>query len=152
MVVLGFEEWRGGQRRVVVQDLVGGWTLVTEPAEGPQINAGELEKWSWASGTKFRLVTREVGAIAPMYGLRENANAQPDIGFPPDGGSGMKAVALWSWWPSEKEGEGDGELLFPRGAEVRECIDVNGDWFFGSYMGKKGLFPAPYVRVVDVGV
>lgn len=153
MVILGFEEWRGGQRRVVVQDSVGGWTLITEPAVGPQIHTGELEKWSWGpAGSKFRLVTREVGAIAPMYGLRENANAQPDIGFPPDGGSGMKAVALWSWWPSEKEGEGDGELLFPRGAEVRECIDVNGDWFFGSYMGKKGLFPAPYVRVVDVGV
>ena len=51
--------------------------------------------------------------------------------------------------PSENEGEGEGELAFPRGAEVRECVDVNTDWFFGAYMGKKGLFPAPYVRVLD---
>jgi hypothetical protein len=61
----------------------------------------------------------------------------------------MRALASWSWYP--KEGEGDNELLFPRGAEIRECFDVNGDWFFGVYMGAKGLFPAPYVRVLDKG-
>ena len=34
-------------------------------------------------------------------------------------------------------------------AEVREVEDVNGDWFHGSYMGAQGLFPSPYVRVVE---
>jgi hypothetical protein len=62
----------------------------------------------------------------------------------------MKALAMWSWYP--KEEDGDNELLFPKGAEVRECVDVNGDWFWGVYMGAKGLFPAPYVKVLDKGV
>ncbi|KAI1494734.1 hypothetical protein F5X96DRAFT_676212 [Biscogniauxia mediterranea] len=67
-------------------------------------------------------------------------------GFPPDGGVGLRATAVWSWYP--QPGAED-ELLFPKGAEVREVEDVNGDWFFGSYMGAKGLFPAPYVRVFE---
>ena len=41
------------------------------------------------------------------------------------------------------------ELAFPKGSEVREVVDVNGDWFFGAYMGTKGLFPAPYVKVLE---
>jgi hypothetical protein len=40
------------------------------------------------------------------------------------------------------------ELMFPKGAEVLEVEDVNGEWFHGLYMGKQGLFPAPYVRLV----
>jgi hypothetical protein len=68
--------------------------------------------------------------------------------FPPDGGVGMKGIALWSWYPAVGA---DDELLFPKGAEIRECKDVNVDWFHGTYMGKKGLFPAPYVKM-DHGI
>jgi hypothetical protein len=38
--------------------------------------------------------------------------------------------------------------MFPKGAEIAEVEDVNGEWFHGFYMGAGGLFPAPYVRVV----
>ncbi|KAB2574729.1 Regulator of cytoskeleton and endocytosis [Lasiodiplodia theobromae] len=63
--------------------------------------------------------------------------------FPPDGGLGLRALALWSYWP--QEGVRD-ELMFPKGAEIREAEDINGDWFWGVYCGKKGLFPGNYVR------
>ncbi|KAK3296162.1 uncharacterized protein B0H64DRAFT_360386 [Chaetomium fimeti] len=65
--------------------------------------------------------------------------------FPPDGGVGPKAVAGWGWTPAAG---GEDELMFPRGAEVLEIEDVNGEWFHGFYMGEGGLFPAPYVRLL----
>ena len=55
---------------------------------------------------------------------------------------------MWSYYPEEGEG-GKGELLFPKGAEVREVEDINEEWYFGVYAGEKGLFPAQYVRVLD---
>jgi hypothetical protein len=58
----------------------------------------------------------------------------------------MTALAEWGWFP--KEGADD-ELLFPRGAEIRECKDVNGDWWHGTYMGTQGLFPSPYVKILE---
>ncbi|OBT63299.1 hypothetical protein VE03_07935 [Pseudogymnoascus sp. 23342-1-I1] len=141
MITVGFEDARGGQRRVVVQDRVGGRGLFEEPAKTQDAVDAGLQQWSWADGTRARLVANNVASTAPT------GNPAMTREFPPDGGMGMRAVALWSWYP--KEGEGANELLFPRGAEVREVVDVNGDWFHGSFMGAKGLFPAPYVRVLD---
>ncbi|KKY23268.1 putative ring finger domain-containing protein [Diplodia seriata] len=63
--------------------------------------------------------------------------------FPPDGGLGLRVLALWSYWP--QEGVND-ELMFPKGAEIREAEDINGDWYWGCYCGRKGLFPGNYVR------
>lgn len=77
------------------------------------------------------------------------ADANNEPGFPPDGGVGMKALAIWGWYPAD---DTDDELLFPKGAEVRECKDVNTDWYYGSYMGKSGLFQANYVRVLDTTI
>ncbi len=162
MVVLAFEDLQGGQRRVVLRDLVGGWELAMENVRLPQSPATmspplgsastggvEVHKWSWAPGTKARLVSSDVAVPVTLH-TWSALQAIPGLtnDFPLDGGSGMCAVAMWSWWPSENEREGEGELAFPRGAQVGECVDVNTDWFFGSYMGRKGLFPAPYVRVL----
>lgn len=145
MIIFGFEDSRGGQRRIIVQDLVGGCGLHEEPSKALDHSGQDLQQWSWAEGSQVRLVTTDVAAAAPTTSISVSLTAK----FPPVGGSGMRALANWPWYP--KEGEGDNELLFPRGAEIRECVDVNGDWFFGVYMGAKGLFPAPYVRVVDKG-
>ncbi|KAG4034400.1 hypothetical protein MFRU_003g03650 [Monilinia fructicola] len=148
MVIVGFEDDRGGQRRVIVQDLVGGHSLEIEPILYPSADhtIPELQKWSWgqSNDTFVRLVTTDPSKTAPtsVPGLTIERS------FPPDGGIGMSSLAIWSWWPAE--GASD-ELMFPKGAEVRECKDVNGDWFWGCYMGSKGLFPAPYVRVLDEG-
>ena len=69
--------------------------------------------------------------------------------YPPSGGIGLRVVALWSYWP--KEGDDD-ELAFPKGAEIRECEDINGDWFWGVYCGRKGLFPGSYGKEYVDGV
>ncbi|KAM0276758.1 hypothetical protein ACHAQH_006407 [Verticillium albo-atrum] len=137
MVVVGFVEGQGGQFRHVVQDLVGGRKLTVETA-GEVEEARGLQRWSWLDGDRKveRLVTVNVAVSAPES---EGAAA-----FPSDGGAGWSAVASWAWFPKAED-----ELMFPRGAEVREIEDVNGDWFFGVYMGAKGLFPSPYVKRVD---
>lgn len=144
MVIVGFEDNRGGQRRVTVHDLVGGRGLHEEPFNSPDHPDLQQWSWTWADGTRNKLVTSDVMKTAPT--------SVPGIviagGFPPDGGSGMTCVALWSWYPAE--GAND-ELLFPKGAELREVTDVNTDWFHGTYMGKRGLFPAPYARILDKG-
>jgi len=138
MVVVGFEDGDVGQRRVVVKDLVGGHALKDEGAEG--VNTVDL---SWQEGRErqSRTVSKQVtsgvsaGEVSPLL-----------VRFPPDGGVGMRVLALWSYYPSEG---GKDELMFPKGAEIREVEDINGDWFWGCYAGAIGLFPGNYVRILD---
>ncbi|KAH8821634.1 hypothetical protein F5884DRAFT_95932 [Xylogone sp. PMI_703] len=139
MVVVGFEDIRGGQCRVIVKDLVGGRGLHEESCTQPDLNAMGIQKWSWADGTHMRLATTDVSKTAPTSATGMSIEKS----FPPDGGVGMKCLALWSWYRNE---EADDELLFPKGADIMEVKDVNGDWYHGTYMGQRGLFPAPYVR------
>ncbi len=149
MIVVGFEDSRGGQRRIIIQDLVGGRGLKQEPLP----NNAELEKWSWGNGihirgddTNFKIATIDVMKSTPPPAPGGSVNSNGSASFPPDGGVGMTALAEWGWFP--KEGADD-ELLFPRGAEIRECKDVNGDWWHGTYMGTQGLFPSPYVKILE---
>ncbi|KAJ4268622.1 hypothetical protein NW762_002689 [Fusarium torreyae] len=139
MVIVGFTDGKIGQWRYVAQDLVGGRGLRSEQAESAEHRERGLQKWIWHHNDQnlARLVTRDVSETAPTV----DGFAQS---FPPDGGVGMKATARFGWFP--KAGSDD-ELLFPRGAEIKEIEDVNGEWFFGAYMGSRGLFPAPYVRL-----
>ncbi|KAG5977291.1 hypothetical protein E4U55_006896 [Claviceps digitariae] len=141
MAVIGFTEGKVGQWRFIERDVVGGRFVRAEPYDdpGPNTQPG-LQKWSWKMDNerRERLVTKDVSATAPA--------ASPDQHFPPDGGVGLKASARWAWYP--QAGSKD-ELLFPKGAEICEVEDVNGDWFSGTYMGEKGLFPAPYVRLLQ---
>ncbi|KAM5351406.1 hypothetical protein ACJ41O_004129 [Fusarium nematophilum] len=141
MVVVAFADGKIGQWRYVAQDLVGGRGLRSEPAENPEHREKGLQKWVWKQGdqTLARLVTRDVSEAAPA----SDGSTTFAQSFPPDGGVGMKASAWWGWYP--KPGADD-ELLFPRGAEIKEIEDINGDWYSGSYMGSRGLFPAPYLR------
>lgn len=158
LTILGFDDARGGQHRVVLHDLVGGRCLLQEPYRGSDVDGLPLQLWSWAGGAQGRLVTVDVAAVVPSRLLQQLAASLRLAGtFPPEGGVGLRALALWSWYPKvDEEGEagaaaGGDELLFPKGAEIRECVDVNGDWFFGVYMGVGKLFPAPYVRVIGGG-
>lgn len=142
MVVVAFAEGKDGLSRYVAKDLVGGRSLRSEAPEKPELQNKGLQKWTWQNGdqTMARLITRDVSETAPTSdGTKAMAHH-----FPPDGGMGLRASARWAWYP--KIGSDD-ELLFPRGAEIKEIEDINGDWFFGSYMGTRGLFPAPYVRL-----
>ena len=138
MVVVGFQDGDIGQRRVVVKDLVGGHALKDERAEG-----AATVNFSWQEGRErqSRTVSKQVapgitaGEVSPLLAR-----------FPPDGGVGMRVLALWSYYPAE--GATD-ELTFPRGAEIGEVEDINGDWFWGCYAGAKGVFPENHVRILD---
>ena len=151
MVVVGFEDSHGGQRRVIIQGLVGGSGLNEQFFPGKDASGAELQKWAWGDGvdikgddTHAKLVTTDVMKTAP----KSWPELVIDDRFPPDGGIGMVCAAEWSWYPVP---DAEDELLFPKGAEIRECRNVNDDWYHGTYMGKRGLFPSPYVRVLDSG-
>ncbi|KAH7629092.1 hypothetical protein B0T09DRAFT_384109 [Sordaria sp. MPI-SDFR-AT-0083] len=64
--------------------------------------------------------------------------------FPPDGGTGTKVTARFSWYRSSLEAKN--ELIFPKGAEITEVEVLNEEWGVGWYMGEVGLFPRGYVR------
>ena len=142
MAIVGFTEGKIGQWRYVDRDIVGGRTLRTEPYDSPEHGGQGLQKWTWSQGDQKweRLVTKDVKEIAPA----SDGSVTFSQTFPPDGGIGLRGTAKWSWYPQPGV---DDELLFPRGAEIREIEDVNGEWFHGTYMGAKGLFPAKYVRL-----
>ena len=143
MVMVAFREGGDGLYRYVSRDLVGGHSLRTIPVEGDP----SVQKWCWKEGgtTVGRLVSVDVASSAPVLDEGEVDGMAMTGRFPDDGGGGMVARARWGWLPAQ----GKGELYFPRGAEVREVEDLNGDWFAGRYMGLKGVFPAAYVVVVS---
>lgn len=136
MEIVGFQEGKGGQKRYVVRDLVGGRRLNTEDVPGD----AHVQRWTWYEGDARgeRLVATNVAETV----IQGPASSEA---FPPDGGFGWNALARWAWYPAE--GARD-ELLFPKGAEITEIEDANGEWYHGVYMGNKGLFPAPYVMLL----
>ncbi len=138
MVVVGFQDGDAGQSRIVVKDLVGGHALKDEGGEGAATGS-----WSWPNGRErqSRTVSKQVAS-----GVNIGEGSPLLARFPPDGGVGMRVRALWSYYPAE--GVSD-ELMFPKGAEIREVADINGDWFWGCYSGASGLFPGNHVRILD---
>ncbi|GAB7339792.1 hypothetical protein MBLNU457_6342t2 [Dothideomycetes sp. NU457] len=134
MAVTGFEDREGGQRRVVVRDMVGGWALKEEQEPSPDNG----QQWGW----------REEDGTAVVHPSRAGSHAidpaQRNMMFPPDGGVGLRVLALWSYFPA-----GGDELAFPKNAEITEAEDINGDWFWGVFAGRKGLFPGNYGRVIS---
>ncbi|TLD34147.1 hypothetical protein PspLS_00359 [Pyricularia sp. CBS 133598] len=147
MVVVGFREAKPGRwYRLILRDLVGGRKLKVNTVEGfPQ-----LQRWSWVSEdgrTMERLVSvdvRERAIMGPeVEGLPAAAVAAGETTvFPPDGGTGWRRQARWAWYP---EPDARDELMFPKGAEIREINDENPQWFSGTYMGERGVFPANYM-------
>lgn len=142
MAVVGFTEGNIGQWRYLDRDIVGGRGLSVEPFESQTNRGQKLQKWTWHDGHQEyeRLVAANVAETAPASDPGVSSTQQ----FPADGGAGWRGRAGWSWYP---EGGVSNELMFPKGAEIREIRDMNGDWFFGSYMDKAALFPAPYVTL-----
>lgn len=163
MVTVVFEpdvsdEGDGGMRRVVKHDLVGGWkmtdadirawnsqhNLYASPPTSPPLSSRGT--WSWkedASGTRKGMRSRSSTLTSVSNGI--SGLSHSNMKFPPDGGLGTQGVAYYAYWPEDGE-DGAGELKLPRGAEVREIEDVNGDWWSGVYAGDVGVFPYGYVR------
>lgn len=141
MIIIGFEDSGNGQRRIVVEDLVGGHALNnTTDSEG--------KVWRWrgeSQQTQVRTAPKAVNGRS-FSGTISHSNNLAAGKYPPNGGVGMRVLAMWSYWP--QEGVED-ELAFPKGAEIRECEDINGDWFLGIYCGRKGVFPGNYCRILE---
>jgi hypothetical protein len=138
MVIVGFEDRDGGQRRMVVRDLVGGFALkedaeVSSGARSPTTGM-PMREWKW----------RDYEGKVHNYRAPSGA-AIPAQRFPPDGGVGLRLKARWNYWP--EDGIKD-ELAFPRHAEIREATDINGDWYWGVYCGTTGLLPASFVASI----
>ncbi|KAK3301948.1 uncharacterized protein B0T15DRAFT_541541 [Chaetomium strumarium] len=160
MAVVGFisspDSERGSfLKRKVLRDLVGGRRLKVEEYRGQM----QICSWREQGRELRRSMTKDVSASIPEGtmtmmtaegGRLEDGNPQATTTtttsrFPPDGGAGHRAVAGWGWIPAPGV---EDELMFPKGAEIVEVEDVNGEWFHGFYMDAQGLFPAPYVRLV----
>ena len=95
-----------------------------------------------ARGQRFIVIKDIVGGHALNF-----SDTSPTSGsYPPSGGCGFRVSAQWSYWP--KEGDDD-ELAFPRGAEIQECENIDANWSWGVYCGRKGLFPSSFCKVVD---
>ncbi|KAL2164705.1 hypothetical protein VTH06DRAFT_3922 [Thermothelomyces fergusii] len=151
MAVVGFvpDERQGGPlwKRVVQRDLVGGRRVKFEDLGAAAPPGLRVATWRDAAGRKLeRLFSADASVptagAAAAAGLSDGGFAKA---FPPDGGTGHRAVAGWGWTPAAGV---EDELLFPRGAEILEVEDVNGEWYHGFYMGAQGLFPAPYVWLI----
>jgi hypothetical protein len=153
MVFLGFEDRDGGQKRVVVRDLVGGAALREEDGGGemasdtvapanvgagppPESPATDRQVWTW----------REDDGTVRNARFPEEHRGAAGRGLPPDGGVGRRIVAGWSYYPGDNVTD---ELMFPKGAEIKEVRDINGAWYWGVYAGSSGLFPGNYGYVVS---
>ncbi|KAF2204282.1 hypothetical protein GQ43DRAFT_429119 [Delitschia confertaspora ATCC 74209] len=161
VVVVGFEDRDGGQRRVVTQDLVGGLAFRDDEDEQTHHGAQSVHApisttsppgsslWSWrdSDGSIHRSTISNSHSSIARLNPGTHAFSAPEINsrFPPEGVIGLRVVALWSYFPAE--GVTD-ELMFPKNAELREVEDINGDWYIGSYAGRRALFPGNYGRVV----
>ncbi|KAH8894953.1 hypothetical protein GQ53DRAFT_715684 [Thozetella sp. PMI_491] len=153
MVVVRFVDGPGGQRRIVAHDLVGGRMLRVETLAPGHAQSHGLQIWSWSGGAKLsekyqRLVSVDVKACADAAGVEPALRAKLTDRFPAEGGCGPRVLARWAWYPEPGPNHGD-ELLFPKGAEITEVDQFDEAWFHGTYMGAKGVFPAPYVRTLD---
>ena len=180
VIVAFFEDKKGGvPRRVVLEDLVGGYRLETDkvpPTTAAAVEAKkrgvDLESWYvWYAEKRMfeHYVSHDVRMSAGILYSSSSAEAPASSGavmsasaaaaaavvnqpFPPLGGVGYTATARWAYYPEPSSDDGataDDELLFPRHAEIREVEDVNGEWFHGVYMGRKGLFPSGFVRLAQ---
>ncbi|KAI0581804.1 RING finger domain containing protein [Pyrenophora tritici-repentis] len=94
-------------------------------------------------GAQRRKVVRD---LVGGYALKEEEEMTMRLQrYPPDGGVGLRLLARWAYWPDEGV---EDELAFPRGAEIREAADINGDWYWGVYCGVGRLFPANHVTAI----
>ncbi|KAL8822304.1 MAG: hypothetical protein Q9191_006959 [Dirinaria sp. TL-2023a] len=136
MIVIGHATSATGGQRTVVQDLVGGHALKEDGNPEESGGRGRKPEWKWKEENTIRTLPTQKRTST------SNAARAP---LPPSGGTGLSATALWSYYP--QEGVQD-ELGFPKGAEITEAEDINGDWFWGIYCGKGGVWPSAYARVV----
>ena len=175
MVVLVFDtDELGHQRRIILDDLVGGWKCTdddirawneamrrnnhvrdgaaivdsTLPNHGPD-TPEQTGRWHWHDdpGSATRKSRSRVSMSAMLASLASEP-AATQSSFPPSGGFGFKAQAMWSYLPADGD-DGKGEIMFPKNAELGEIEEINEDWWRGVYAGEEGLIYARFARRVS---
>ena len=144
MIILGFDDGPLGQHRIVVRDLVGGHALKDNNSNTASSLSAEQNKleWRWRDEGAVRTASHTTPSNSPSLGYPSSSSSPQ---YPPSGGVGLAAVALWAYWPEE---DANDQLGFPKHAEIREAVDVNGDWFWGVYCGRGDFWPGAYARVI----
>ncbi|KAL9108582.1 MAG: hypothetical protein Q9227_006668 [Pyrenula ochraceoflavens] len=171
MITISFEPFTDDlSRRVIHQDLVGGWALdyrknrdsnnndnTTAAAPSSSSNNNNTTtipdkragQWSWRESDGSTLTKPSSPSPSPSSKQLPNTTAAP----PPaasssSSSSSLTCRALYSYFPDkEADPTASDELGFPKGAEIGVVEDINGDWFLGVYCGEVGLLPRVVVEV-----
>ena len=97
-------------------------------------------------GGHLRMIVRQlVGGWSFKEDDSSRSGQVPAVRLPPDGGVGLRCLALYSYFPQDAVTD---ELAFPKNAEVGEAEKLNDDWYSGVHAGRNGLFPSNHVRVL----
>lgn len=150
MIIVGFED---DARRIIMQDLVGGWRLRDDDEAAALSSNDTTDTFNPSSsdpvGSRSGIFTwREPSAPHSPITKTATSASITSKSFPPSGGFGAHCVALYSYIPDPDDPTTADELGFPRGAEITEAEDVNGDWWWGVYLGRGGVWPGGYARVI----
>lgn len=146
MIVVGFQDSPSGQKRVVVNELVGGHAMDDDALLTSDQTSLTAHGYTWRDGAKVQVRNSSKQSSHPNASTSPSQPLLPKK-FPPNGGAGMRLSASWSYWPEE---DTERTLAFPKGAVISEVVDINGDWFWGIYAGAKGFLPGNYGKVIEV--
>jgi len=126
---------KAGKRALVQYDYDKAEDNEIELVEGQVVTHIEMVDDDWWMGTNEK---GESGLFPSNYVelVDEGAESQPE------GGSGKTAVAQYDYEAAEEN-----ELSFPDGATIADVAFPDDDWWFGTYGGQSGLFPANYVTL-----
>ncbi|KAK2732664.1 hypothetical protein FQN57_002585, partial [Myotisia sp. PD_48] len=169
MVIIGLEDHEDGQRRIIVQGLVGGhsWehfnpSSPTNSSQQQQLvsSSQSADRWTWSepssqegggggsSGVRLRRrLNRYQQQGAGMNAVDNNSSnnratqdAKLALG-PRFPPSGGLGLRVVARWAYYPEPDDKDEIMFPRGAEISEAENINDDWMYGCYAGQVGVFP-----------
>ncbi|KAM4059381.1 variant SH3 domain-containing protein [Hirsutella rhossiliensis] len=140
---------QGGKRAVIQYDYEKAEDNEIELIEGEYVTNIDMVDDDWWMGTNSR---GESGLFPSNYvelvadddhGSSAAAPAAPSMPEPAHATeAGPTATALYDYEAAE-----DNELSFPEDAKITNLEFPDEDWWFGSFQGQSGLFPANYVQL-----
>ncbi|GJC92351.1 SH3 domain-containing protein [Colletotrichum higginsianum] len=145
----------GGKRALIQYDYEKAEENELELREGEYVTNIEMVDEDWWMGTNSQgesglfpsnyveLVDDEPEPAPAARSAPPPAPAQAEPAqAPAPAGAGRTATAQFDYEAAE-----DNELSFPENATITDLEFPDEDWWFGSYGGKQGLFPANYVQL-----
>ncbi|KAL4882633.1 hypothetical protein BJY04DRAFT_206874 [Aspergillus karnatakaensis] len=178
MIVVAFDNFPEGPRRIIARNLVGGHALkdkqlpptsspiqaVPTTTGAPTSETPSQGDWSWKEGSERR---KKASRVRSSWNNDRDRSQNSEPGTPsslnpsqPQSPStapsaarrfppdGGVGLVLLALWSWYPEEGVQDELMFPRGAEITEAENINDDWYWGCYAGMTGLFPGSHVSVV----